>query len=303
MQTIPEERHEPDLICPACGGVEWKNAGQVKDYSISGEWFELHECKSCHLKATFPQPVLNEMGRYYASKLYISHSDTRSGLTNKLYHIARRYMLEKKFDWVSRASKLESGKLLDVGAGTGHFAHYMAEYHWDVVALEPDENKREAGAQKLELDIQPLEILGQLKPNSFDVITLWHVLGHVQDISGYISHFRSILKTDGVLIIAVPNHTSRDAAQYGSKWAGYDAPRNLWHFSPLSMEKLLPKHGFMLTQKIPMPLDGFYVSMLSEKYVGNDFFGLVGAVISGIRTLFSGMRNVDRSSSIIYISK
>jgi SAM-dependent methyltransferase len=291
------------MTCPACGGVEWTKAGQVKDYSISGEWFELKECSSCHLKATFPQPPANQLGRYYASSNYISHSDTRSGLTNKLYHFARRHMLEKKYDWVSRASQKERGSLLDVGAGTGHFAHYMAEYHWDVVALEPDEKARKIGAEKLGLDIQPLEVLAQLQPSTFDVITLWHVLEHVQDISGYMDHFRSLLKPDGVLIIAVPNHTSRDASQYGMNWAAYDVPRHLWHFSPLSMEKLLTKHGFALTKKIAMPLDAFYVSMLSEKYNRNTFFGLPGALISGVRTVISEMKNVDKASSIIYVAK
>src|SRR6185503_12673087 len=123
-----------------------------------------------------------------------------------------------------RASKKEKGRLLDVGAGTGHFAHYMAEYHWEVVALEPDENARNTGSKKLGMEIQPMEILGQLSPKSFDVITLWHVLEHVEDIGGYISHFRSLLADEGVLIIAVPNHTSRDASQYGMNWAAYDVP-------------------------------------------------------------------------------
>ncbi|MEO6132610.1 MAG: class I SAM-dependent methyltransferase [Saprospiraceae bacterium] len=302
MQTNPQGQPITDMKCPACDGLLWREASQVKDYSITSEWFGLKECTSCHLKATFPQPQAQELGRYYASKDYISHSDTRSGLINKLYHLVRRYMLEKKFDWVSRASKLETGRLLDVGAGTGHFAHYMAEYHWDVVALEPDEDARKVAAEKLEMEIHPLEVLGQLEENSFDVITLWHVLEHVQDISGYVSHFKTLLKKDGVLMIAVPNHTSRDAKQYGMQWAAYDVPRHLWHFSPLSMEKLLTKHGFKLANKISMPLDAFYVSMLSEKYRGNNFFGPIGAAISGLSTWIASTRNVERASSIIYVS-
>ena len=292
-----------DMTCPACGSRDWKDAGQVKDYSISGEWFGLKECTSCHLKATFPQPAAHELGRYYASNDYISHSDTKKGLINKIYHLARRYMLEKKYDVVSRASRKEMGSLLDVGAGTGHFAHYMSEYHWDVTALEPDENARNVGAEKLEMEIHPLEVLGQLKEDSFDVITLWHVLEHVQDISGYISNFKTLLRKDGVLIIAIPNHTSRDAKQYGMKWAAYDVPRHLWHFSPASMEKLLTKHGFELAQKLPMPLDAFYVSMLSEKYQENSFFGPVFAFISGVLTWITTYGNVNKASSIIYIAR
>lgn len=291
------------ISCPACGNTEWKNAGQAKDYSVTGEWFELRECTSCHLKATYPQPASAQLGRYYASKEYISHSDTRSGITNKLYHKAREFMMKKKHQWVIQALGKKEGRLLDIGAGTGHFAKFMQDHGWDVTALEPDDTARKIGAEKLELHILPLEELGRQEARSFDVITLWHVLEHVQDIKGYLEHFRSLLKPEGVLMIAVPNHTSRDATQYGSHWAAYDVPRHLWHFSPEAMKKLLARTGFSLSTKIAMPLDGFYVSMLSEKYKGNNITAPASAFLSGMRTFLSGKRNIDKASSIIYIAR
>ena len=126
---------------------------------------------------------------------------------------------------------------------------------------------------------------------------------YVHDITPMMNQIKSLLMPDGVLFIAVPNHTSRDASQYGAQWAAYDVPRHLWHFSPQSISKLLAKHGFRLSQKITMPLDAFYVSMLSEKYRGNNFFGPAGALFSGLRTLVSGNKNVDRASSIIYVAR
>ncbi len=303
MVTITDGLEEPLESCPACGGSEWVDAGQVKDYSISGEWFELKECSHCHLRTTYPHPKEAQIGRYYASKDYISHSDTRSGMINKLYHAARDYMMKKKYSWVSEASGKKTGILLDVGAGTGHFAHYMQNHGWTVVALEPDETARKIAVEKLGIDIQPLEALGRLLPQTYDVITLWHVLEHVHDVSGYMDHFRSILKPGGVLIIAVPNHTSRDSIHYGTKWAAYDVPRHLWHFSPASMEKLILRHHFTLIRKIAMPLDAFYVSMLSEKYNGNNFFGPLTALVSGTRTWLGTRSKVDRASSIIYVAR
>lgn len=302
METIRGIIPDPPFACPACGTSQWTLSGQTKDYSISGEWFELLECINCHLKATHPQPAAEQIGRYYASKDYISHSDTRSGLTNKLFHKARNYMMKKKYQWVVRAAGTETGKLLDVGAGTGYFAKYMQDHGWDVTGLEPDETARKTGEEKLGLKLLPLDFLSRQMPDSYDVITLWHVLEHVHDITGYMNRFHSILKPGGILIIAVPNHTSRDAKQYGIQWAAYDVPRHLWHFSPASIEKLLAKHQFTLTQKTEMPLDAFYVSMLSEKYRGNYFFGPLSAFISGLRTFISGNNDVNRSSSIIYFS-
>ena len=302
MVTITDVPEDQLMPCPACGNGVWTDAGQVKDYSISGEWFGLKECALCHLKATFPQPGENEIGRYYASEDYISHSDTKSGLINRLYHTAREYMLKKKLKWVQQASGKKSGILLDVGAGTGHFAHFMQSKGWEVTALEPDEKARKVAVEKLGINIHPLESLSKQNVRSFDVITLWHVLEHVHDLPGYMDHFRSILKPDGVLIIAVPNHTSRDARKYGAQWAAYDVPRHLWHFSPTSMEKLMARHHFTLTEKIPMTLDAFYVSMLSEKYKGNDVLGSVGGFVSGLQTLMATSNNVDQASSVIYIA-
>lgn len=252
---------------------------------------------------TTPQPAPGEIGRYYASDDYISHSDTKSGLINQIYHSARTFMLRKKHAWVVEASGKSKGALLDVGAGTGHFPFYMKSRAWQVAALEPDEKARKVAAEKLNLAIDPIEDLQYLPAHQFDVITLWHVLEHVHDLAEYMVRFREILKPDGVLIIAVPNHTSKDAQKYGPWWAAYDVPRHLWHFSPKSMERLLNQYQFQLQKKLPMHLDAYYVSMLSEKYKGRGIAGTISAFFSGLNTYFAALKNTDRASSIIYIAK
>lgn len=299
--TIPDVLGEPLPACPACGTNSWKPAGQVKDYSITGEWFELMECPSCHLRATYPQPKPADIGRYYASTAYISHSDTRKGLINKLYHAARVRMLRQKMQWVTEYSGKTKGRLLDVGAGTGHFGHFMKSGGWDVLALEPDDSARKVAALKLGISIQPLDMLTQLEPDSFDVITLWHVLEHVHDLAGYMDHFRTLLKDHGTLFVAVPNYTSSDGRKYGAQWAAYDVPRHLWHFSPQSMQQLCARHDFNVIRKVPMTLDAYYVSMLSEKYQGHDLLGLPGAFISGCQTVFRTRKDLDQASSILYV--
>jgi SAM-dependent methyltransferase len=161
---------------------------------------------------------------------------------------------------------------------------------WQVAALEPDEKARKVAAEKLNMEIDPIENLGLLPSGYFDVITLWHVLEHVHDLSGYMKRFRAILKPGGRLIIAVPNHTSADANKYGTNWAAYDVPRHLWHFSPKAMETLFNQNQFTLERKLSMPLDAFYVSMLSEKYKGSGITGTVRAFFSGIKTYFSAKK-------------
>ena len=75
----------------------------------------------------------------------------------------------------------------------------------------------------------------QLQKESFDAITLWHVLEHVHELHPYVEQLKDLLKPSGKLIIAVPNYTSKDATIYKENWAAYDVPRHLYHFSPKSM--------------------------------------------------------------------
>jgi 2-polyprenyl-3-methyl-5-hydroxy-6-metoxy-1,4-benzoquinol methylase len=83
------------------------------------------------------------------------------------------------------------------------------------------------------------EELFQLAAGSFDAITMWHVLEHVHQLDAYMQQLKALLKADGKLLIAVPNYTSVDARVFGPKWAAYDVPRHLYHFSPASMRHLL----------------------------------------------------------------
>ena len=109
-----------------------------------------------------------------------------------------------------------------------------------------------------------------------------------------------LLKEKGVLIIAVPNPTSYDAAKYKEWWAAYDVPRHLWHFSPSTIQQFGAKHGFTLEETRPMPFDAFYVSMLTEKYKESKIPFLKG-MWTGICAWFSAMANKERSSSMIYV--
>ena len=109
-----------------------------------------------------------------------------------------------------------------------------------------------------------------------------------------------ILKSEGVLIVAVPNPTSFDARKYKEWWAAYDVPRHLWHFSPSVMQRFGAKHGFILEGEHPMPFDAFYVSMLTEKYKGSRFPFLKG-MWTGTLAWFSALSKKERSSSMIYV--
>ncbi|MGI9138629.1 MAG: class I SAM-dependent methyltransferase, partial [Sediminibacterium sp.] len=207
---------------------------------------------------------------------------------------------KQKTDWVQTLFTGYKGSLLEVGAGTGAFADAMTNKKWKVTALEPDASSREIAFKNYGILLQPISDLDSLIANTYDVITLWHVLEHVHDLNIYMKTFQKLLKDNGRLIIAVPNHTSYDAHYYGKFWAAYDVPRHLYHFSPTSMEFLLKSYGFELVQIKPMWFDSFYVSLLSEKYIKSGLLGVARAIIIGSISNVLALLSNKKASSIIY---
>lgn len=288
--------------CLCCGSSDIKRAFSSIDYTVTKEYFEIWECSRCTFRFTQNVPDAHHIGPYYQSTSYVSHSDTKVGLINKLYHFARSLTLKSKHSLVNKVTGLKLGALLDYGAGTGAFSHFMKIKGWNVTGIEPDDNARSNALKNYNLQLDKLSHLDLLQPSSFDSITLWHVLEHVHDLYGTLEHFQRVLKPSGRLLIAVPNYTSFDAQHYKEYWAAYDVPRHLYHFSPQSMEVLLESKGFVLEKKYPMWFDSIYVSMLSEqyKYGKNNYLGAVWiGMLSNLKALFSA----GKCSSVIYVLK
>jgi 2-polyprenyl-3-methyl-5-hydroxy-6-metoxy-1,4-benzoquinol methylase len=286
--------------CPICGSKDIQYALSALDYTVSGESFQIMHCNTCTARFTQDIPTVESIARYYQSSKYISHTDTRKGIVNKMYHQVRKITLKQKRKLVEMVSGNAKGKLLDVGAGTGMFVQTMAASGWDVKGLEPDEGARKIAASSNILLADPSSLFS-LEKNSFAVITLWHVLEHVHQLHEYIDQFHELLSPSGTLIIAVPNYTSHDAVHYGTNWAAYDVPRHLYHFSPRSMQGLLEKHHFTLRHVYPQWFDSYYVCLLSEQYKTGKMNLLRGAW-QGAASNTAALTNKKRCSSLIYIA-
>lgn len=281
-------------ICPSCGSDTADFVMDVKDHFLSKEDFKLYKCLSCDLVYTWPRPEESRIGDYYKSEEYVSHSSTKKGLINTAYSSVRNYTLRQKLKLVN--SLTNGRKLVDIGAGTAHFARLMNDNGYEVIGLEPDADARKVALQENGVVLRPIQELYELGRDCADVVTMWHVLEHVYNLKPDLAQITLLIRQNGILIIAVPNHTSADAQQYGPFWAAYDVPRHLYHFSPLSIKKLIEPFGFTLEKQLPMKFDAYYVSMLSEKYKG-------GSLLSALKNALKSNRRAgaDKSSSQIYI--
>jgi 2-polyprenyl-3-methyl-5-hydroxy-6-metoxy-1,4-benzoquinol methylase len=286
--------------CPVCNNSQIHPLLTVKDESVSGEQFVIWQCEQCTLRFTQDVPDESSIGKYYKSPEYISHSNTNKGLLNKLYQKVRHYTLNRKAGMIIHHTGLQRGRLLDVGCGIGAFLHVMKEKGWQVEGVEPDEETRKRAKALFQLSLKESADLFDFAASSFDAITLWHVLEHVHDLHNYVEQLKLLLKKNGKIFIAVPNYQSLDANIYRLKWAAYDVPRHLYHFTPKAIKVLMQQHGLKVVARKPMWFDSFYISLLSSKY-RNGYTNWLGAGISGLRSNIKALLDKDRCSSLIYI--
>jgi 2-polyprenyl-3-methyl-5-hydroxy-6-metoxy-1,4-benzoquinol methylase len=282
--------------CPVCGASNFEPFVTCKDYTVSGEKFNIVNCRSCTFKFTNPRPEDSEIGKYYKSEDYVSHSDTRKGLINQLYHSVRKRTLKNKLKLINKY--VSRGTILDYGCGTGMFLKTCQDAGWNCFGFEPDSDARDLSEKK---DLKVFTKKSDLDKNKFDIISLWHVLEHVTDLAPTLSFFKETLNGNGRLIIAVPNYTSYDARHYGEFWAGYDVPRHIYHFEINSLSKLLRQYGFSLEETKPMVYDSYYVSLLSEKYSSGSM-NYLKAFLTGLKSNLKA-KSPARYSSVIYVFK
>lgn len=269
----------------------------VKDYSVSQEIFDLYHDEKLDMLITSPQPSLENLGKYYENLDYISHTDSKRSLFEKAYHFVKSIALKNKLNLINSLQS-NKGRILDIGAGTGDFLLVAKENGWQTIGVEPSE-KAKAIAQKKGVSF--VEQTSELENNSFDVITMWHVLEHVPNLDNQIKELKRLLKPNGSLIIAVPNFKSFDAKQYGNFWAAYDVPIHFWHFSKTAIKKLFAKEDMELVKVLPMKFDSFYVSLLSEKYKTGKM-NFVKAFFIGLQSNWKAKKNFEYSSHI-YVLK
>ena len=268
----------------------------VKDHSVSKETFDLYHDETLDMLITFPQPSLENLGKYYESEDYISHTDNKRSLFEKLYHFIKNIALKNKLNLINSLQP-NKGSILDIGAGTGDFLSVAKKDGWQTIGVEPSTKAKSIAINK---GVSFVDLTTELANNSFDVISMWHVLEHVPDLDKQIKELKRLLKPNGTLLIAVPNFKSFDAKHYEKFWGAYDVPIHFWHFSKTAIKLLFEKEKMKLEKVLPMKFDSFYVSLLSEKYKSGKM-NFIKAFYVGLLSNFKATKSFEYSSHIYII--
>ena len=143
------------------------------------------------------------------------------------------------------------------------------------------------------------EDLEQIPNANFDLITMWHVLEHVDDLKWQVEQLQRLVKFQGRIVIAVPNYKSYDAQFYKELWAAYDVPRHLNHFNKTTITKIFKSKGLELKKTEKLIWDAYYISYMSEQYKHHSLPLIKGAFrgfISNCKARRSG-----EWSSMVYV--
>lgn len=283
--------------CPWCGSEKTQIHLWLKDEFLTKEDFQIHECKQCGLLFTEPHPTKEKIVEYYKSEEYYSHQENKKGFIPKLYETVKSINLKKKCRMATEG--MCSGKVLDIGCGVGDFLHQMEKEGWSGMGAEPSEDAKNIAQRRTNGQIVSPEELPDLPDKSYDLITMWHVLEHVDDLKWEVEQLERLLKQGGRLVLALPNFKSFDAEYYKQYWAGYDVPRHLYHFCRSSIANIFKPTKLKHTKTDKLIWDAYYISYMSEKYQ-NHAMPLAKGAIRGLQSNWKARKN-GQWSSLVYI--
>lgn len=247
-----------------------------RHFGVAGSWNILH-CPTCQLQWIDPKPLDTEFSKIYQDYYTHRESQRRSRLIEYTVNLVRRKVSSIELGYsdyqplsylerfLARLLELIPGvhdsaivdamnvrrewgkRLLDVGCGNGEFLRNMRNLGWIVEGTELDPTAAlQARSLGLSVQIGPLEEL-HYSSQSFDVVTLSHVIEHVSDPISLLRECYRILRPLGYLVVTTPNNLSLGHRIFTSNWRGLEPPRHIFIFSPKSLEIITKKAGFQTT--------------------------------------------------------
>ena len=237
------------MSCPVCLNPVTAPALVGTDFLFesTSKTFTLYSCEACRCLFLHPMPDRGEIEGFYPADYW--WNARRSGGLKKLESVYRKLALRDHVAFITKAAGNRSVDVLDVGCGSGTLLGLLKhrgfrvtglDFSAEAAAIAKAENGVDVAVGSLEEAHFPAE--------SFDVVTLFHVMEHVTNPRLVLAEVSRVLKPNGVAILQVPNIESWQFKIFGARWYGLDIPRHVIDYSRNSMLKLLADSGFVVNR-------------------------------------------------------
>jgi SAM-dependent methyltransferase len=239
--------------CNLCGFDDAHVLFQKRDkLGITDDEFQVVECRRCGLLYVNPRPAEAEMEKFYPETYSWKETlEANSFLTRWVRRLEKGYRYHLLLDEVSKVIKFTgrgSGKVLDVGCGTGDRLDVFRSKGFETYGVETSDSANYA-KEHLSLNVSKGDLFSVCFPNRFfDIVTLYNVLEHTHNPTRVCDEIYRILKNDGFLVIQIPNKNSLQYKILRKRWAAFDVPRDLYYFGTEMVRALLGKVGFTVTE-------------------------------------------------------
>lgn len=215
-----------------------------KNIERDGKVYDIYFCNKCLIGAEIPVPSMTDLKKLYSSDNYRADSGVKF---NKFFeHLIYLFRLRRR----RRIGKyIKKGSILDIGCGRGLFLSIMNKGGWEVTGTEFDGETASYASKAYGIDVKtgnPSE--WGFTDESFDVITINHVLEHIRNTAEIFSSCKRLLRKGGLLIVAVPDISSLQAAAGKEVWFHLDIPYHLYHFSEEGLVGQLKKNAFHISR-------------------------------------------------------
>ncbi len=239
------------INCNLCGLGDTQLLFTVKDkFGISQDEFHIVECQKCGLVYVSPRPTPDEIGKFYPEtyswKKTLKAESIFTRWIRKLENSYRYHLLRDEVLKVMKLTERHSGKVLDIGCGTGDRLEVFRKMGFEVFGVETSDFADYA-KENLKLNVVKGDIFSAHFPdNFFNMITLYHVLEHTHNPTWVLEEIYRILEEGGFLVIQVPINDCLQFKLFKERWTVFDVPRHLYYFRVTTLRTLLEKVGFKI---------------------------------------------------------
>ncbi len=242
------------IVCNLCDD---DNVEEIGNTDRNGDYLRSVICTNCGLSWSDPRPNEDEIKKFYSKDYRISYKGT---YTPKFKHIYRAGKVALHRHTFIKNILNKDDAILDVGAGGGEFVYLMNKLGFDARGIEPNEGYGNYARDDLDLPIQIGFVQQADLPNDFyNVITMHHVLEHLDDPFSALEKINRSLQNKGFLVVEVPNIESVCSAPISRFHVAH-----LYNFNRQNLEAMGQLTGFSIYKTVISP-DGGVITTIFQK--------------------------------------